>query len=34
MYVVAETGGPARLLTPGDYMVEHLAVSRDGRSLV
>ena len=34
LYTVAETGGPAKLLTPGAYMVEHLTVSRDGRSLV
>ncbi len=34
LYVAAESGGKARLLTPGDYMVEHLAVSRDGAALI
>ncbi len=34
LYVVAASGGEARLLTPGDYMVEHLAVSRDGAALI
>lgn len=41
LYAVADkpsTGGPdageARLLTPGAFMVEHLAVSRDGGALI
>ncbi len=34
LYVVAEKGGEAHLLTPGPFMVEHVAVSKDGRSLV
>ena len=36
LYAVADKAGPgeARLLTPGDFMVEHLSVSRDGGALV
>ncbi len=34
LYVLPEAGGEARLLTPGDYMVETLAVSRDHGSLI
>jgi dipeptidyl aminopeptidase/acylaminoacyl peptidase len=31
--VVAEAGGPAKLLTPGPFMVEHVAASADGDTL-
>ena len=34
LYAVAEAGGEARLLTPGDFMVEHVAVSPDGKALI
>ncbi|HEY2659862.1 MAG TPA: prolyl oligopeptidase family serine peptidase [Caulobacteraceae bacterium] len=34
LYAVAEAGGAARLLTPGDFMVETLAVSRDNGALI
>lgn len=34
LYAVSAQGGEARLLTPGAFMVEHLAVSGDGRTLV
>jgi dipeptidyl aminopeptidase/acylaminoacyl peptidase len=34
LYAVPEAGGAARLLTPGDFMVEHVAVSADGETLV
>jgi dipeptidyl aminopeptidase/acylaminoacyl peptidase len=34
LYGVAAAGGPARLLTPGDYMVEHVARTADGAILV
>ena len=34
LYALPATGGAARLLTPGGFMVEHLARSRDGRTIV
>jgi dipeptidyl aminopeptidase/acylaminoacyl peptidase len=34
LYTVPEGGGAAKLLTPGDYMVEHLDVAADGKSVV
>ncbi len=34
LYSVAAAGGAATLLTPGRYMVEHVALSPDGRTLV
>jgi dipeptidyl aminopeptidase/acylaminoacyl peptidase len=34
LYAVAATGGDARLLTPGHFMVESVALSPDHRSLV
>jgi dipeptidyl aminopeptidase/acylaminoacyl peptidase len=34
LYAVAAAGGEARLLTPGAFMVEHLAVSGDGKTLI
>jgi len=34
LYVVPVTGGEARLLTPGSFMVEHIAASRDGSALI
>jgi dipeptidyl aminopeptidase/acylaminoacyl peptidase len=34
LYSVSSAGGAATLLTPGAYMVEHVAVSRDGRSII
>lgn len=34
LYVVPISGGEARLLTPGPFMVEHTAATRDGRTLV
>lgn len=34
IYAVSPQGGPARLLTPGQYMVEDSAPSVDGRSIV
>jgi dipeptidyl aminopeptidase/acylaminoacyl peptidase len=34
LYAVPEAGGPARLLTPGAFMVEHVAASADGETLV
>ena len=34
LYVVAEKGGDARLLTPGAFMAEHITASRDGRTLI
>jgi dipeptidyl aminopeptidase/acylaminoacyl peptidase len=34
LYSVAAGGGAATLLTPGDFMVEHVVVSRDGRSMI
>ncbi len=34
LYVVSAAGGAARLLTPGAFMVEHVAASRDGAALI
>jgi len=34
LYAVPDTGGPAVLLTRGDYMVEHVQLAPDGRTLV
>jgi dipeptidyl aminopeptidase/acylaminoacyl peptidase len=34
LYSIAESGGEPLLLTPGDYMAEHIALSPDGRWLV
>jgi dipeptidyl aminopeptidase/acylaminoacyl peptidase len=34
LYAVPAAGGEARLLTPGPFMVEHVARSRDGRTLI
>jgi dipeptidyl aminopeptidase/acylaminoacyl peptidase len=34
LYSVPATGGEALHLTPGDFMVEHVALSRDGKSLL
>ena len=34
LYAVPAAGGPAKLLTPGAFMVEHIARSRDGRAIV
>jgi dipeptidyl aminopeptidase/acylaminoacyl peptidase len=34
LYVAPAAGGEAKLLTPGAFMVEHLAVSGDGKTLV
>lgn len=34
LYVVSETGGEAKLLTPGAFMVEHVAATPDGASIV
>jgi dipeptidyl aminopeptidase/acylaminoacyl peptidase len=34
LYSIAEAGGEPLLLTPGDYMVEHVRLSPDGRFLV
>ena len=34
LYAVPAAGGEARLLTPGAFMVEHVALSRDGGALV
>jgi dipeptidyl aminopeptidase/acylaminoacyl peptidase len=34
LYSIAETGGEAKLLTPGAFMVEHVALSRDGKALI
>ncbi len=34
LYSIAETGGAPLLLTPGNYMAEHVTISRDGRFLV
>lgn len=34
LYSVAATGGPAKLLTPGDGEVETAALARDGRSVI
>ncbi len=34
LYAVPASGGTSRLLTPGNYMVEHVAPSRDGRAIL
>ena len=34
LYSVPAQGGPASLLTPGAFMVEHVALSRDGKDLI
>jgi dipeptidyl aminopeptidase/acylaminoacyl peptidase len=34
LYSVASSGGPALLLTPGPFMVEHATLSRDRKSLL
>ena len=34
LYAVATSGGAARLLTPGAFMVEHIAPSADGKTLI
>lgn len=34
LYAVSQTGGEARLLTPGAFMVEHVATSRDGAAVI
>jgi dipeptidyl aminopeptidase/acylaminoacyl peptidase len=34
LYTVAATGGTPLLLTPGAYMVEHVAISRDRRFMI
>lgn len=34
LYSVAASGGEALLLTPGDYMVEHVRLAPDGRSVL
>jgi dipeptidyl aminopeptidase/acylaminoacyl peptidase len=34
LYAIAETGGEPKLLTPGAFMVEHVALSRDGKALI
>ena len=34
LYAVPAAGGVAKLLTPGAFMVEHIARSRDGRSII
>ena len=34
LYAVSADGGDARLLTPGDFEVEHVALAPDGRSVV
>ncbi|QUD88907.1 S9 family peptidase [Phenylobacterium montanum] len=34
LYAVPAAGGAARLLTPGAFMVEHVALSQDGKALV
>ncbi|HEV2364404.1 MAG TPA: prolyl oligopeptidase family serine peptidase [Caulobacteraceae bacterium] len=34
LYIVPESGGPARLLTPGAFMVEHVSPAPDGRTIV
>jgi len=33
VYSIAPTGGPALLLSPGQFMVEHVSVSADGNSV-
>ncbi len=34
LYSVAVEGGPATLLTPGDFEVEHVSYSRDGKEVI
>ncbi|MBI1365102.1 MAG: prolyl oligopeptidase family serine peptidase [Alphaproteobacteria bacterium] len=34
LYAISANGGQPILLTPGDYMVEHVAESRDGRFMI
>jgi len=34
LYAVPASGGEAKLLTPGAFMVEHIARSRDGKAMV
>ena len=34
LYSVSPEGGPATLLTPGDFMAEHIRMSPDGKSMV
>jgi dipeptidyl aminopeptidase/acylaminoacyl peptidase len=34
LYSIPATGGQPLLLTPGDYMVEHVAMSRDRKSVI
>lgn len=34
LYSIAETGGSPLLLTPGDYMAEHISLSPDGKWLL
>ncbi|MDF1504742.1 prolyl oligopeptidase family serine peptidase [Roseisolibacter sp. H3M3-2] len=34
LYSVPEAGGEATLLTPGNYMIEHVSMSPDGRALL
>lgn len=34
LYAVSAAGGEARLLTPGAFMVEHIAASADGKTLI
>jgi dipeptidyl aminopeptidase/acylaminoacyl peptidase len=34
LYSVPAGGGSATLLTPGDFMVEHVVMSRDGRAVI
>jgi dipeptidyl aminopeptidase/acylaminoacyl peptidase len=34
LYAVSEAGGEAKLLTPGAFMVEHVAATPDGKALV
>ena len=34
LYSVAASGGDVMLLTPGDFMVEHVAESRDGKFMI
>lgn len=34
LYSIAETGGEPLLLTPGNYMAEHIQIAPDGRSMI
>ncbi|HLZ76707.1 S9 family peptidase [Phenylobacterium sp.] len=34
LYSIPAAGGEAKLLTPGAFMVEHVAMARDGRSII